>query len=50
MQWMKNKYPNDGNVSKDCKWYEENYQRIFDVFMQDDFVYSLGVQLYTVQE
>lgn len=50
IRWMHEKYPDSPEISEDCEWYEENYERIFDLFMEDDFIFSLGFQIYTAQK
>ncbi len=49
IRWMKEKYPHDNRIDADLKWYEENYEDMFDVFMRDDFAFSLGFQIYTAK-
>ena len=50
IQWMRDKYPGNLDIAEDCEWYTNNYDSIFDAFMRDDFVFSLGFQLYTAQK
>lgn len=48
--WMHEKYPNNIDIADDCNWYSERYDDIFEMFMKDDFVFSLGFQIYTAQK
>lgn len=48
--WMRDKYPNNLDIADDCKWYSDHYDDIFEMFMRDDFVFSLGFQIYTAQK
>lgn len=50
IKWMRDKYPNNMDVVEDCEWFIENYDDIFDLFMRDDFIFSLGFQIYTAQK
>lgn len=50
IQWMRNKYPENTNIVDDCEWYVNKYDDIFELFMRDDFVFSLGFQIYTAQK
>lgn len=50
IQWMKEKYPENIDISEECEWYTDKYEEIFDAFMRDDFIFSLGFQIYTAQK
>ncbi len=50
IKWMHEKYPLDADIADDCKWYENNYELLFENFMKDDFVFSLGFQMYTAKK
>lgn len=50
IKWMRDKYPNNIDIAENCKWYTDNYDDIFDMFMRDDFIFSLGFQIYTAQK
>lgn len=47
---MHDKYPDDPQIADDCEWYVENYDRIQDNFMLDDFIFSIGFQIYTAKK
>ena len=49
IQWMRDKYPENIEIAEDCEWYMDNYDELFEAFMRDDFVFSLGFQIYTAQ-
>lgn len=50
IQWMHSKYPQNLAIEEDCEWYLERYDDLFEEFMKDDFVFSLGFQIYTAQK
>lgn len=50
VRWMHEKYPTNEEIANDCRWYEENYEKIFELFMKEDSVFSLGVQIYTARK
>lgn len=50
IKWMHEKYPDNPQIADDCEWYTENYDRIQDNFMMDDFVFSIGFQIYTAKK
>ena len=47
---MHEKYPNNIQIEEEYEWYKQNYERIHDNFMMDDFVFSLGFQIYLAQK
>lgn len=49
-RWMHEKYPENVDIADDLNWYENNYANIFEAFMKDDFVFSLGFQIYVAQK
>ena len=50
IHWMREKYPGNIDIADDCDWYTDNYEDIFDAFMKDDFVFSLGFQIYVAKK
>lgn len=50
IKWMHEKYPNNIDIADDCNWYMEHYDDIFELFMRDDFAFSLGFQIYTAKK
>ena len=50
IKWMHEKYPDNSQIEDDCKWYSDNYDRIQDNFMMEDFVFSIGFQIYTARK
>lgn len=50
IKWMYEKYPNNIDIKDDCEWYSKNYEDLFEQFMNDDFVFSLGFQIYLAQK
>lgn len=50
IHWMREKYPDNIDIADDCDWYTDNYEDIFDAFMKDDFVFSLGFQIYVAKK
>ena len=46
IRWMKQKYPDNVKVDEDCRFMEDNYEKMYEIFMKDDFVFSLGFQIY----
>ena len=49
-QLMHEKYPADESIADDCEWYTDNFEDIFEMFMKDDFIFSLGFQLYLAKK
>ena len=47
---MNAKYPADIHIIEDQEWYEENYDELFESFMRDDFIFSLGYQIYVAKK
>lgn len=39
--------PNDEATSKNYAWLKENDKKAREAFMQEDFIFSLGYQVYT---
>lgn len=50
IKWMREKYPTNEDIIDDCEWYEENYENMYNEFMKDDFVFSLGFVFFTAQK
>lgn len=50
IKWMHEKYPADESIADDCEWYTNNFEDIFKMFMKDDFIFSLGFQLYLAKK
>lgn len=50
IKYMHEKYPNNIQIEEEYEWYKQNYERIHDNFMMDDFVFSLGFQIYLAQK
>ena len=50
IHWMQEKYPANADIAEDCNWYTENYEDIFEAFMKDDFIFSLGFQIYAAKK
>ena len=50
IRWMREKYPENEDVIEDCEWYDENYEKMFNEFVKDDFVFSLGFMFFTAQK
>lgn len=50
IKWMHEKYPADESIADDCEWYTDNFEDIFEMFMKDDFIFSLGFQLYLAKK
>lgn len=50
IKWMREKYPDNWEIKENCEWYEENYDNVYEMFMRDDFVFSLGFQIYTAKK
>ena len=46
IRWMKQKYPDNIGIAEDCQWLEDNYEKMYESFMKDDFIFSLGFQIY----
>lgn len=46
IQWMHNKYPANLTITDDCEWYTSHYDEMLDNFLKDDFIFSLGFQMY----
>jgi len=47
---MSAKYPENSLLAEEREWLEENYDELFESFMRDDFVFSLGYQIYTARK
>lgn len=50
IQWMHNKYPSNLSIKTDCEWYSANYERLHQMFMKEDLVFSIGFQIYTASK
>lgn len=50
VQWMHQKYPENEMIAEDSQWYTSHYDSIFEKFMKDDFVFSLGFQIYVASK
>lgn len=50
VRWMHEKYPDNRDIEEEYNWYKENYERISEMFMCEDFVFSLGFQIYVAKK
>lgn len=50
IQWLHEKHPDNSEYEEEYEWYKKNYDRIFEEFMMDDFVFSIGFQIYLAKK
>ncbi len=50
IKWMHEKYPENTAILEEYEWYTQNYERINELFMCEDFVFSLGFQIYAAKK
>lgn len=50
IEWLHKKEPNNATFAKEYEWYSQNYKKIFDQFMMDEFVFSIGFQIYLAKK
>ena len=43
-------YPQDEDFCEDYSWYNSNYEDIHKKFLDDEFVFSLGIQIYVARK
>lgn len=47
---MHKKYPENYDAEEDNKWLMENYENIHQAFLGEEFVFSLGIQIYRAEK
>ena len=44
------KEPNNATFAEEYEWYNQNYKKIFEHFMMNEFVFSIGFQIYLAKK
>ena len=47
---MMNKYPWDAECKKDFLWYNQQFDKIHTLFLDSNFVFSIGFMTYTAKK